>query len=242
MNKNKASARRFSNKNGNFAPVLRIAHMNRIFREYRAWALITGAASGMGREYARRLALMGYNLVLVDINAKGLEETESIVREAVQASAQVPASSKASFKVLPVVQDLSQTDAADRVYEQTEAAGCEVEVLVKDGAVAGYVVKASAEGYNRSVPVVLAVGFDTEATILDVVVLEQQETPSLGGKMSEGGNVLLQSVKGKNAAKLNFALRLAGGDVDAITSATISSRAYAKALAEAYETYKKVNL
>ncbi|MBP3439620.1 MAG: FMN-binding protein, partial [Tidjanibacter sp.] len=82
----------------------------------------------------------------------------------------------------------------------------------------------------------------TEATILDVVVLEQQETPSLGGKMSEEGNVLLQSVKGKNAAKLNFALRSAGGDVDAITSATISSRAYAKALAEAYETYKKVNL
>lgn len=128
------------------------------------------------------------------------------------------------------------------IGESKVVGGNEVEVLVKDGAVAGYVVKASAEGYNRSVPVVLAVGFDTEATILDVVVLEQQETPSLGGKMSEEGNVLLQSVKGKNAAKLNFALRSAGGDVDAITSATISSRAYAKALAEAYETYKKVNL
>lgn len=138
--------------------------------------------------------------------------------------------------------DVRKFVEGSEIGESKVVGGNEVEVLVKDGVVAGYVVKASAEGYNRSVPVVLAVGFDTEATILDVVVLEQQETPSLGGKMSEEGNVLLQSVKGKNAAKLNFALRSAGGDVDAITSATISSRAYAKALAEAYETYKKVNL
>ena len=121
----------YFNKNGNFAAVFRIAHMNRIFKEYRTWALITGAASGMGREYARRLALMGYNLVLVDINAKGLGETESIVMDAVKTAGKA----SEAFKVLQVVQDLSQVDAADKVYEQTEAAGCEVEVLVNNAGV-----------------------------------------------------------------------------------------------------------
>ncbi len=103
--------------------------MKNIFREYRTWALITGAASGMGRVYARRLAEMGYNLVLVDINKTGLEETEDIVREKVD----VPY--KDSFKVLRIVQDLSRMDAADMVFNQTEEAGCEVEVLVNNAGV-----------------------------------------------------------------------------------------------------------
>ncbi len=103
--------------------------MKKIFREYKAWALITGAASGMGRVYSRRLAGMGYNLVLVDINRDGLEETETIVRKEVG----IPYQS--DFKVLRIVQDLSQINAADMVFSCTEEAGCEVEVLVNNAGV-----------------------------------------------------------------------------------------------------------
>lgn len=109
--------------------------MMNVFREYRAWALITGAASGMGRVYARRLAVMGYDLVLVDINGKGLEETEEIVKAEVAGSGKVPVPFKDDFKVLQIVQDLSQVNAADMIFEQTEAAGCEVEVLVNNAGV-----------------------------------------------------------------------------------------------------------
>lgn len=109
--------------------------MKNVFREYKAWALITGAASGMGRVYARRLAVMGYDLVLVDINGKGLEETEEIVKAEVAGSAKVPVPFKDDFKVLQIVQDLSQVNAADMIFEQTEAAGCEVEVLVNNAGV-----------------------------------------------------------------------------------------------------------
>lgn len=75
----------------------------------------------MGRIYARRLAQRGYNLVLVDINAAGLDETASMIGEEV--------------KVLSIVQDLSLMDAADRIYERTEAEKCEVEVLVNNAGV-----------------------------------------------------------------------------------------------------------
>ena len=85
------------------------------------YALVTGAASGMGRIYARRLAQRGYNLVLVDMNAAGLDETASMIGEDV--------------KVLSIVQDLSLMDAADRIYERTEAEKCEVEVLVNNAGV-----------------------------------------------------------------------------------------------------------
>ena len=85
------------------------------------YALVTGAASGMGRIYARKLAERGYCLVLVDRNADGLDETASMIGDGV--------------KVLSIVQDLSQMDAADRIDERTEAEGCEVEVLVNNAGV-----------------------------------------------------------------------------------------------------------
>jgi len=105
------------------------------FRNYGAYALVTGAASGMGRMYCRRLALMGYNLILVDINASGLAETKKIVEEEVASSSALAEEMKKRLKMLEVVQDLSQMDAADRIYEKTEEAGCEVEVLVNNAGV-----------------------------------------------------------------------------------------------------------
>ena len=106
--------------------------MKKRFNDFRTYALVTGAASGMGRVYAERLAAMGYNLVLVDINASGLEETARIVGEQVAASDDVPAERRSHLKIFQVVQDLSLKEAAAGVYEKTEAEGCEVEVLVNN--------------------------------------------------------------------------------------------------------------
>lgn len=104
-------------------------------RRYETYALVTGAASGMGRIYSERLALRGYNVVMVDINAKGLEETEARVRAAVMASDAIPHDLKVSFKALPLVQDLSLMDAADSIWQKTEENGCVVEVLVNNAGV-----------------------------------------------------------------------------------------------------------
>lgn len=106
-----------------------------VFKEYERYALVTGAASGMGRIYCQELALKGYNVVMVDINDAGLDQTAQIVKEAVEVSDKVPAQMKEQLKLLKVVQDLSVLDAADKVYQATEAAGCEVEVLVNNAGV-----------------------------------------------------------------------------------------------------------
>ena len=109
--------------------------MKKNFKWYSRYALVTGAASGMGRIYSQELALKGYNVILVDINASGLEETASIVRQTVESAAKVPSEVKSLLNVMPVVQDLSVMDAADRIFEVTEANGCEVEVLVNNAGV-----------------------------------------------------------------------------------------------------------
>ena len=106
-----------------------------MFRNFETYALVTGAASGMGRVYAEKLAAKGYNLVIVDINAKGLEETAAMVRAEIASAEGISDELKNSFKVLPVVQDLSVMEAADLIWEKTEADGCVVEVLVNNAGV-----------------------------------------------------------------------------------------------------------
>jgi electron transport complex protein RnfG len=129
-------------------------------------------------------------------------------------------------------------------YEATTSQTIEVNALpivahtatVADKAV-GYAVESiSKNGFGGTVR--LMVGFDTEGKIININVLEQKETPGLGTKMADEGNALLMSFKDKVAADVNMTVKKDGGDIDALTAATISSRAYAEAVAVAYEAFK----
>lgn len=131
-------------------------------REYKAWALVTGAASGMGRIYAGRLAGMGYDLVLVDINAEKLEETSDLVK-----------SDMPVCNVLTVVQDLSAPDAADRVFETTEKAGCEVEVLVNNAGI--MYCQGIAETSERMLRLIMAVHMTTPLMLSRKYVVGMKE-------------------------------------------------------------------
>ena len=81
------------------------------------------------------------------------------------------------------------------------------------------------------------VGFAPDGQILNIRVLEQAETPGLGTKMVDAGNPLEKSFVGRNPAQMKLGVKKDGGDVDALTAATISSRAYVDAVSRAYKAY-----
>ena len=96
------------------------------------------------------------------------------------------------------------------------------------GETVGYAVETMTKSGFSGV-VKLMVGFMPDGTINNVNVLQQAETPGLGTKMCDEGNPLLAGVKGKEGTA-TFRVKKDGGEVDALTAATISSRAYLDAV------------
>lgn len=88
----------------------------------------------------------------------------------------------------------------------------------------------------------LMVGFRASGEVYNINVLEHSETPGLGSKMGDEGNSLLTSFKDKNLANMKQPLAVTkdGGDVQALTAATISSRAYVDAVVRAYNAVQQV--
>jgi electron transport complex protein RnfG len=108
----------------------------------------------------------------------------------------------------------------------------------KDEKVIGAAVETyTNKGYSGLVK--LMVGFKPDGTITNIEVLEQKETPGLGTKMTT--EKFKGQFKGKNPANFKIQVTKDGGDVDAITAATISSRAFCDAVTRAYKVYNKVN-
>lgn len=90
-------------------------------------------------------------------------------------------------------------------------------------------------GFNGHIE--LMVGFLPNGDINKISVVEQKETPGLG-TLIEQPNFKSQFV-GKNPKDFNLKVKKDGGDVDAITAATISSRAVCHAIERAYSAYLK---
>ena len=97
----------------------------------------------------------------------------------------------------------------------------------------GIAVETAVDGFGGTFRVM--VGFDQEGNILGYEILEHQETPGLGSHMEhwfKNADKPGQNIIGRKAGALQVSKD--GGDVDAITAATISSRAFLKAVNQAY--------
>lgn len=104
--------------------------------------------------------------------------------------------------------------------------------------VCAYAVKSATVGFGG--PLVLMVGVLPDGTVYNVSVLDaNNETPGLGAKCKTDQGFLSQW-KGFGAGKV-LKVKQDGGDVDAITASTITSRAFTLAVANAVELVKTIN-
>ena len=105
----------------------------------------------------------------------------------------------------------------------------------KDNIVVGYAVNTyTTKGFSGTIT--LMAGFKPDGTIINITVLEHKETPGLGTKMTEPS--FKDQFMDKNPVEYELKVKKDGGPVDAITAATISSRAYCDAVQRAYNTLK----
>lgn len=107
-----------------------------------------------------------------------------------------------------------------------------------DGKALGIVVNVFPQGYAGAIEMV--VGMNPEGKITGVKILAQKETPGLGTKLKDP--VFMEPFKKLVNAKANpvFMVKQDGGDVDAITAATISSRAFCAGIRNSLQQFKKI--
>ena len=106
----------------------------------------------------------------------------------------------------------------------------------KDGKFIGAAVESTSMGFGGELKVL--VGFDAEGKVLGYTILQAAETPGLGAKadkwfQKDGKG----SIIGKQIADKPLTVNKDGGDIDAITASTITSRAFLKAVNQAYSVY-----
>ena len=108
----------------------------------------------------------------------------------------------------------------------------------KGGKLVGAAVETNTKkGFGGEIRIM--VGFDADQKIVNYSVLEHNETPGLGSKMEEWFRTDKgkQSVLGRDMKGGALKVSKDGGEVDAITAATSSSRAFLDAINRAYAAY-----
>ena len=142
------------------------------------------------------------------------------------------------IKTVMVCNDLvvAKTDEVKQNVDGKELTYIIYQVRNAQGQDLGAAVQSSTMGFGGDLKVL--VGFDPDGKILGYTLLEHAETPGLGAKADQWfqkgqkGDII-----GKSPAE-PLTVSKDGGQVDAITASTITSRAFLKAVNQAYNAYK----
>ncbi|KAL4901210.1 hypothetical protein BDW74DRAFT_160497 [Aspergillus multicolor] len=111
--------------------------------KFKDWVVVvTGAASGIGRETAQHFATQGAQTILLDINGPGLEKTQSSIRESGGKAANRPC-------------DVSNENDVNAAIEWTIQTYTKIDVLVNLAGIYGFqpLTEYSTELYNRHISI-----------------------------------------------------------------------------------------
>ncbi len=186
---------------------------------------------------------MVLSLTLISLGASaGL----GFVYEMTKAPIEISALNKKLDAIKQVVPEFTN-NPNDEMFMLPTGEGDSLEVYpAKNGEeVVGYAVRSfTNNGFSGYIG--FMVGFTPDGTIYNINVLEHKETPGLGTKMVPDGTPekpeFKDQFKGKNPAEFALKVKKDGGPVDAITAATISSRAFCDGVQRAYNAFEKGGL
>lgn len=176
-------------------------------------------------------------LAVTAIAATALGYIYDLTKEPI-ALAKIKAQKEAITKVLPQYESLGESF---KVGAETEGDSLEIFPAFNGQELVGIAIKTyTKKGFSGFISIMA--GIDKSGNFSGYEVLEHAETPGLGSKMgvwfnnSEKPN---QNIIGKSPANTKFEVSKDGGDIDAITASTITSRAFLDALVRAYKAYEQ---
>ena len=180
------------------------------------------------------LVLVGFSVVIGALLAYVSHLTQGEIEKKKAAQLQagiVSVMGNSSIKV-------TKTDSVNEVIDGKTADFVIHNISDAQGQPLGAAVESATSGFGG--PLKVLVGFDATGKILGYTILESSETPGLGMKAGDwfqkGGK---GCVIGLSPADGDLTVTKDGGKVDAITASTITSRAFLKAINQAYGAWNK---
>ena len=156
----------------------------------------------------------------------------ALTKEPIDAAARA----KNEAAIMEVLPDAAVTVEEERTVEFEGASYTYNLAYDEQGNTVGCAINVAPVGFGG--PIAIKVGFDVNGVIWNTKVLSQAETPGLGAKCVEPS--FSDQFKGWNPAEKDLAVKKDGGDVDAITASTITSRAYADGLLLATKVFQAI--
>lgn len=147
---------------------------------------------------------------------------------------------KTNAAIAEVMPSFDNNPSEDAVSKNVDGEAVKIYTAKQGETVVGYAIETfTNNGFGGTIR--LMVGFTPEGKITKISVLQHKETPGLGDKIEPEKSKFSVQFEGADPAMMKLAVRKDGGEVDAITASTITSRAYIDAVDRAYRIFKGLN-